>query len=115
MQHLRNSLLCGLLILVSFGPHAWGDEAATETGFVPLFNGQDLGGWKLKRGGEALVGKAEAAGGGLKVAERQLDPWTRRSKGTWSSKPPASWPAICDLSSSFCLARAAITMCFCAA
>ena len=39
---------------------------------MPLFNGQDLGGWKVKRGGESLEGKAEAAGGRFKVAERQL-------------------------------------------
>ena len=72
MQHLRNGLLFGLLILVSLGTDARPDEDAAEAGFVLLFNGQDLSGWKLKRGGETLEGKAEAAGGRFKVAERQL-------------------------------------------
>ncbi len=72
MRHRRNDLLFALLMLVSCGSDSRGDETATQPGFMPLFNGQDLSGWKLKRGGEALEGKVEAAGGRFRVAERQL-------------------------------------------
>ena len=36
---------------------------AAEDGLTPLFNGTDLTGWKMKKGGESLAGKTEAANG----------------------------------------------------
>ena len=48
-------LISGLLSLTT----AVADPGA-EPGFTPLFNGKDLTGWKTKKGGVSLEGKAEA-------------------------------------------------------
>ncbi len=45
------------------------DEFKLEPGFTLLFNGKDLTGWKLQKGGESLDGKTEAAGGRFKVKD----------------------------------------------
>src|SRR4051794_38957167 len=42
-------------------------EKETEPGFTPLFNGEDLDGWKTKKGDEKLDDKTQAYGGRFKV------------------------------------------------
>jgi len=48
------------------------DDFKPEAGFTLLFNGKNLDGWKMKKGGESLDGKTEAAGGRFKVMEGVL-------------------------------------------
>jgi len=66
-------LLCGLcLALVVLEMPVGGaekEEFKIEPGFTLLFNGKDLTGWKLRKGGESLDGKTEAAGGRFKVMD----------------------------------------------
>jgi hypothetical protein len=45
------------------------DDFKVEEGFTLLFNGTDLTGWKMTKGGESLDGKAEAAKGRFTVKE----------------------------------------------
>jgi hypothetical protein len=61
--------LGGLLaLLISDGLRA-ADDAKPEAGFTALLNGKDLTGWKLKKGGDSLDGKAEVAKGRFKVTD----------------------------------------------
>lgn len=59
-------LTCGLfltgLALLAAPPRSSGaDDFKPEAGFTLLFNGKDLTGWKVKKTGESLDGKTEAA------------------------------------------------------
>jgi Domain of Unknown Function (DUF1080) len=51
------------LIVLSVLPRAasCADDFKLEAGFTPLFNGKDLTGWKMRKGGESLDGKPDAA------------------------------------------------------
>ena len=51
---------------------AAGDDFKPEPGFTSLFNGKDLTGWKTKKGGDSLDGKAEAYGNRFKVAQGKI-------------------------------------------
>jgi len=53
-------LIC--LALLAEGRTAAADDFRPEEGFTLLFNGKDLTGWKLRKGGQALDGQTEAAG-----------------------------------------------------
>src|SRR5690242_629608 len=54
----RRSIAAGFLLAsLTLSPLS----PAAEDGPTPLFNGTDLSGWKMKKGGESLAGKAEAA------------------------------------------------------
>jgi hypothetical protein len=55
-------LLAGLALLARQHQGSGADDFKLEPGFTLLFNGKDLTGWKLKKGGESLDGKTEAAG-----------------------------------------------------
>ncbi|MCI0640896.1 MAG: DUF1080 domain-containing protein [Gemmataceae bacterium] len=48
-----------------------GDDFKPEPGFVLLFNGKNLDGWKTKKG-DSLEGKTEAFGGRFKVEKNVL-------------------------------------------
>jgi hypothetical protein len=64
------SAIC--LTLAAYAPaYAPGGDEKIEPGFVLLFNGKDLAGWKTKAG-EALAGKTEAFKGRFKVADGKL-------------------------------------------
>lgn len=67
-------LCCGLLLAAIVGlttatPGVGADDPKTEEGFTPLFNGKDLTGWKMKKGGASLDAKTEAANNRFKVAD----------------------------------------------
>jgi hypothetical protein len=63
-----------VLLLVAFAAPLAADDA--EKGFVPLFNGKDLTGWRTKaakdKPSQPLDGKAEAFGGRFKVKDGEL-------------------------------------------
>jgi hypothetical protein len=70
-------VICGLIaaeavlaLLISFAAAA--DDFKPDEGFTLLFNGKDLTGWKLRKGGASLDGKTEAADGRFKVADGVL-------------------------------------------
>ena len=53
IQHRRNltfhrSALCALCAVLLLSTAAAGQETAADTGWVSLFNGKDLDGWKIK-------------------------------------------------------------------
>jgi hypothetical protein len=53
-------VLLGLAVLVPV-PWCAADDFKPEPGFTFLFNGKDLTGWKVRKGGESLDGKTDAA------------------------------------------------------
>jgi hypothetical protein len=64
-------LFAGLMLLPQTGKSA--DEFKLESGFVLLFNGKNLDGWREANGKkESLEGKAEAYDGRFKVVEGRL-------------------------------------------
>jgi hypothetical protein len=72
--------LLALSVALSLGPITFaGDDFKLEPGFMLLFNGKNLDGWKTRKGGEALDGKTEAYKGRFKVDDGKLiiDPKVR--------------------------------------
>lgn len=59
------SLICGLVLAATTILLA----AEPDAGFAWLFNGKDLTGWKLQKGGTLLEGKTETAGQRFQVTE----------------------------------------------
>ena len=55
------TLSCLLLLTLFFPSPARADEFKIEPGFTSFFNGKDLFGWKLRKGGASLDGKSETA------------------------------------------------------
>jgi hypothetical protein len=64
-------LVVSLGLLVSWQGFARAGDFTLEPGFVLLFNGKNLDGWKTKSG-EALEGKTEAFKGRFKVLDEKL-------------------------------------------
>src|SRR6476661_6635312 len=60
-----------VLVALWILPTARADDFKPEEGFVLLFNGKDLTGWKTEKG-ESLDGKAEAYNGRFKMADGLL-------------------------------------------
>jgi hypothetical protein len=56
---------------VSFAGYGWAaDDFKTEEGYTSLFNGKDLTGWKVGKGGKVeLAGKTEALDGRFEVKD----------------------------------------------
>jgi hypothetical protein len=54
-------LYCGAFLAVLSSPCCYADDFKIEPGFTPLFNGKDLTGWKVRKGGVSLDGKTDAA------------------------------------------------------
>jgi hypothetical protein len=69
MRSLRGALFLAALILAASPARSEKDEFKPEPGYTLLFNGKDLTGWKMKKGGESLDGKTETAGGRFKVKD----------------------------------------------
>jgi hypothetical protein len=68
---------CGLLLvcLATLAPHprsTGADDFKLEEGFTPFFNGKDLTGWKMAKGGDSLDGKTEAANKRFLVSDGKL-------------------------------------------
>ena len=73
MHILTRGLFQACLALVALASrNASADDFKPEKGFVLLFNGKDLTGWKEKKGGASLKGKTEAYKGRFKVKEGVL-------------------------------------------
>jgi hypothetical protein len=68
----RAVLLAGLAVLFGGVVSLAQDDFKLEPGFTLLFNGKDLTGWKTKKGGESLDGKAEAYGKRFVVSDGKL-------------------------------------------
>jgi hypothetical protein len=66
---MRTVLAAGLFLLAVAPLRA--DDFKPEDGFVLLFNGKDLAGWKTEKG-ESLDGKTEAYNGRFKLADGPL-------------------------------------------
>jgi len=64
-------MTCAAFVALSIVQAARADEFKPEDGFVLLFNGKDLTGWKTEKG-ESLDGKAEAYNGRFKAADGLL-------------------------------------------
>src|SRR5262245_20647825 len=62
-------IAAGLMLALLVQPATAADDFKPEEGFTLLFNGKDLTGWKLRKGGTSLDGKTEAADGRFKVAD----------------------------------------------
>src|SRR5262245_13554611 len=69
MRIVSCGLLVAVLMLVTVAFSVAADEFKLEEGFTLLFNGKDLSGWKLRKGGESLDGKAETADKRFVVAD----------------------------------------------
>jgi hypothetical protein len=76
---MRNRL-CFLILAASlcFVPAAWGDDAQIPEGFQSLFNGKDLTGWQVNKGGNIKVWGAEngllyvnGSGGGWLMTDKE--------------------------------------------
>jgi hypothetical protein len=65
-------LLAAMIVAVPFCRSNAADDFKPEPGFKMLFNGNNLDGWKMKKGGESLDGKTEAANGRFKVVDGVL-------------------------------------------
>ena len=74
------ALLVGLTALLVGGPAA-GEGAEPEKGFISLFNGKDLTGWRYKGSKENLSGKTETADGRVKVENGAIVMMPKDSKG----------------------------------
>ncbi|MBM4071017.1 MAG: DUF1080 domain-containing protein [Planctomycetes bacterium] len=85
---MHRLLALSVALLVSFSANA-GDDFKLEPGFVLLFNGKNLDGWKTRKGGEALDGKTEAYKGRFKVDDGKLiiDPKVRGDVIIDTAKP----------------------------
>ena len=55
------AFLAGLALLAPASHSGAVDDFKIEPGFTPLLNGKDLTGWKVRKGGESLDGKTDAA------------------------------------------------------
>src|SRR4051812_18642677 len=66
----RPLALLASLAMAGPGTPARSDDPTTEAGFVPLFNGQDLTGWRL--GDEVLDGKTVSADHRFSVRDGHL-------------------------------------------
>jgi len=64
-------MTCAMFIALWIVPAARSDDFKPEDGFVPLFNGKDLTGWKTEKG-ESLDGKSEAYNGRFRAADGLL-------------------------------------------
>ncbi len=64
--------LAGVLVLANPLAGSGADAFKPEPGFTFLFNGKDLSGWKMKKSGDSLDGKTEAAGGRFKMVDGVL-------------------------------------------
>ena len=62
MKHLAPALLASFLLLAFHAPAARGDDFTLEPGFVSIFNGKDLTGWRYSEK-ESFDGKTEASDG----------------------------------------------------
>jgi hypothetical protein len=60
------------LALLAPVPWSSADDFKLEPGFSLLFNGKDLTGWKVRKGGESLEGKTDAANRRFTVKEGLL-------------------------------------------
>src|SRR5262245_29381059 len=66
----RYIILAAAVAVLAAGRGPAADEVKVEEGYTSLFNGQDLTGWKIGRGGkEALDSKKEAAKGRFQVKD----------------------------------------------
>jgi hypothetical protein len=65
-------LLLGLGVLALGTPGSAADDFQLEPGFTLLFNGKDLSGWKMKKGGDSLDSKLEAANKRFTVVDGKL-------------------------------------------
>jgi hypothetical protein len=77
-------LLLVLLVVLSPGAALWGEDKAPE-GFQALFNGKDLTGWKVNKGGNQKVWGAEpgilyvnGSGGGWLMTEKEYSDFDLR-------------------------------------
>jgi hypothetical protein len=73
----RLMFLCWIFVVFVAMPAAWADKETPE-GFEPLFNGKDLTGWKVNKGGNMKVWGAEdgilyvqGTGGGWLMTEKE--------------------------------------------
>jgi hypothetical protein len=64
--------LAGMVIAITFSRTSAADDFKPEAGFTLLFPGKTLDGWKMKKGGDSLDGKMEAAGGRFKLTDGVL-------------------------------------------
>jgi hypothetical protein len=80
---LRVSLAAGLALLAGLAPPsaAAADDFQPEKGFVILFNGTDLTGWRYVGSREDLTGKTETADGRIKVEGGALVMMEKDKKG----------------------------------
>ncbi len=74
----RLMFLCSIFVVFFAMPAAWSADKETPEGFEPLFNGKDLTGWKVNKGGNMKVWGAEdgilyvqGAGGGWLMTEKE--------------------------------------------
>jgi hypothetical protein len=65
-------LLAALVFTANLCRTARADDFKPEADFKMLFNGQNLDGWKMKKGGDSLDGKTEAANGRFKMVDSVL-------------------------------------------
>ena len=76
---MRHLLFAGVTALAVFAaPAAWSADKEAPPGFEPLFNGKDLTGWKVNKGGNMKVWGAEdgilyvqGSGGGWLMTEKE--------------------------------------------
>lgn len=84
MRHLPNTLrqvaMLALLASLMIGSAAFADDAPADDSFRPLFNGQDLSGWRAGKGGPPGKGW-QVIDGQLVRAERGGDIYTEESFG----------------------------------
>src|SRR6266536_322216 len=87
MRVLSFALLLAGLALVAAPRSAPADDFKPEPGYVLLFNGKNLDGWKTQKG-EALEGKTEAYKGRFKVSggELVIDPKVRGDVKIFTTK-----------------------------
>jgi hypothetical protein len=76
MHSFRHAAFLGCVLTACLGIHAWADQP--PDGFVSIFNGKDLTGWKVNEGGKQEVWGAtpgilyvEGHGGGWLLTEKE--------------------------------------------
>lgn len=65
-------MLFWMLLLIPTQQSDGADEFKLEPGFKLLFNGKDLSGWKLRKGGKSLDGKTETDNKRFQVIEGKI-------------------------------------------
>jgi hypothetical protein len=82
---MRIATYVGLAVLLAAAPVGRSDEAKPPEGFMALFNGKDLTGWKVNKGGDMKVWGAEdgviyvaGGGGGWLMTEKEYDNYELR-------------------------------------